>query len=153
MTSYKQTTTTTNTTLRLGRKAWPAEAVATLFSKSPHDTLWGRLVAEVRRVTPYGVFVAGITNINGIPGGGGTDTIVRLAPPPDTAAADSAAVDSTALDTASVDTTAVDTTTSDTATARPADPDTAGPDTTGTVPPDTLGVAHPSRHRLLLRRR
>jgi hypothetical protein len=113
---------------------------------------------------PYGVFVAGIININGIPGGGGTDTIVRQAPPPDSAAADSTAADSTSadstavdtssVDTASVDTAAVvDTTSSDTTTARPAAPDTAGPDTTGTVAPDTGGVAHPSRSRRLLRRR
>ncbi len=87
---------------------------------------------------PYRVTVEGIVNINGVAGGGGEETVVRL-PPPDTAAPDTAAADTTG---APADTGATV-------------PDTTGaaPDTTGAEPdtaearPDTTGAQDPPRRR------
>lgn len=98
----------------------PGEDEAARAEQTFYALLDGPLEVNV----PYRVAVEGITNINGVPGGGG-DASVSRAPPPDTARADTAS-------TSGADTTAVP----DTAAA---EPDTAGaqPDTTsGSPEPD-----------------
>lgn len=87
----------------------------------------------------YRVQVQGVTNLNGVPLGGGEAALVLVPPPPDTA---SAAEDSTAVpDTAAVagDSTAVPDTS--VAPAGPVPPEQATPRDTlrpDTVPPDTV---------------
>jgi len=65
-----------------------------------------RIVALLDRpLTPadsYTVTVAGVTNVNGLPGGGGTDTLV--APLPDTTKADSVGAPAAKADSAAADT-------------------------------------------------
>ena len=144
----------------------------------PTQTLTGVLDEALVRGAPYEASVAGVVNIGGLPGGGGTAVVVWELPPPDTATVDSTLVagdslevgDSLAVedslqaaDSAQVgDSVQVDTTQAgpDTTQAGPdttqAGPDTttAGPDTTR-VGPDTTTAAPPpfvreSRPRVIL---
>jgi hypothetical protein len=94
----------------------PPTRLEPLQGSAPGPTADGRRVLPGRRIVlqldeplpieePFELDVAGVVNINGLPGGGGTVELVREPPPPDsTALADSAAVPDTGLagDTAAV---------------------------------------------------
>ena len=87
------------------------------------------LEAEVE----YEIQVSGITNIAGVQGGGGTDTVVWVPPPPDTAAADTVPADTVPAD-APVDTVPADTAAPDAAPPEGAESDTLPPDTAAPDP-------------------
>lgn len=88
------------------RKTPPALDV--LSGTSPGPTSDGRRLLPGRRIvvilaTPldfdvgYEVEASGVVNVNGMPGGGGVDTLLVASPPPDTLPADSAAAVDTGL--------------------------------------------------------